>query len=85
MGRQCASNGVFGYMYHPLKSLAVRGGRVAVPDCDIARQYALDGAHVEHYEDPQGQDVFLQHPEVEELLSCLLHHGVHAVRAFDLL
>lgn len=55
---------------------------VAVPGCDAARQYALDGATVEHCEGPWGLAACLQHPEVEELLSCLLHHIARVVRPF---
>ena len=36
-GRQCAHNSAFGCVYHPLKSLAVRSGGVAIPGCDAAR------------------------------------------------
>ena len=36
-----------GRPHQPLESLAVEGGSVAVPGCDIARQDALDCASVQ--------------------------------------
>ena len=54
-----APNGAFGCTYHPLKSLAVHGSGVAIPGCESALQYALDGALVEPCEGPQGQPEFL--------------------------
>ena len=75
-----------GCTYHPLKRLAFRGGGVAIPDCDGARQYALDGgASVDPCEGPQGEAEFLHHHEVEESLSCLLQYNVCVVRTFQLL
>ena len=41
-----------------------------------ASQDALNGAAVEPFEDLRFPDKFLQPPEGEEVLSCLLHDGV---------
>ena len=44
--RQCAPGDVLGRPHHPLESLAVVGGAVAVPGSDTARHDALNGAAV---------------------------------------
>lgn len=78
---------------HPTERSAARitlwsalcGAVVAVSGCDAVRQCSLRGAPVEDCLGLWGQAKFLQHPEVEELLSCLLHYGVRVVRPFQLL
>ena len=61
--------------HHPLESLAVVGGAVAVPGGDAARQDALNCASVKVCEGFRCQAKFLQPPEVEKAL-LYLHHTV---------
>ena len=75
-GRQCAPDDALGRPHIPLESPAVAGGAVAVPGGDTARQDALSCASVKVCEGLRDQDKFLQPPEVEEALLCLLHHTV---------
>ena len=45
-GRLFAPGDALCRLHHPLESLAVEGGAVAIPGCDTARQDALDSASV---------------------------------------
>ena len=51
-------------------------GAVAIPGGDTARQDALNCAPVKVCKGFRGQATFLQPPEVEEALLCLLHYTV---------
>ena len=75
-GRQCVPCDPLGRPYHPLERPPVVGGAVAIPGGDAAWQDALNCASLKVCEGLRGQDKFLQPPEVEEALLCLLHHAV---------
>ena len=54
----------------------VADSTIAIPVFDTARQDALNGTSIEERERLSGQAKFLQPPEVEQALLCLLHHTV---------